>query len=71
MSAQTSEHLIRRAHYVTGREDERERIVKLLEAERDKFADLANFPPDVATMNYQDDAHLVNALIALITGETE
>jgi hypothetical protein len=29
-----SEHIIRREHYVTGREDERERVIALLEARR-------------------------------------
>jgi hypothetical protein len=34
MSEPKSEHIIRREHYVTGREDERERVIALLEARR-------------------------------------
>jgi hypothetical protein len=33
-----SEHIIRREHYVTGREDERERVIALLEARRYELA---------------------------------
>jgi hypothetical protein len=33
MTEEKSEHIIRREHYVAGREDERERIIKLLDTE--------------------------------------
>jgi hypothetical protein len=38
LDAPKSEHLVRREHYVTGRTDERERIIALLEARRYELA---------------------------------
>ena len=37
-----SEHIIRREHYVAGREDERERIIAILERDADEWYRLGN-----------------------------
>jgi len=65
LDAPKSEHVVRREHYVAGREDERERIIALLEHERyytngdDQF-ETAHSVPCVTCKN-----------IALIKGENE
>ena len=65
LDAPKSEHEVRREHYVAGREDERERIIALLEHERyytngdDQF-ETAHSVPCVTCKN-----------IALIKGENE
>jgi hypothetical protein len=60
-----SEHIIRREHYVTGREDERERVIALLEARR----------YDLASCLKDDDcavrADAVEVCISDIKGEIE
>lgn len=53
-----SEHIIRREHYVAGREDERERIIALLES----ISFLEDYPP----FNY---TIVMEEAIALIKGE--
>lgn len=55
-----SEHVVRREHYVTGRQDERERIIALLEEASEKWRDT----------DY--DAHYgAEACLALIKGENK
>jgi hypothetical protein len=60
-----SEHIIRREHYVTGREDERERVIALLEARR----------YDLASCLKDDDcavrADAIEVCISDIKGENE
>ena len=60
-----SEHIIRREHYVTGREDERERVIALLEARR----------YDLASCLKDDDcavrADAIDVCISDIKGEIE
>jgi hypothetical protein len=60
-----SEHIIRREHYVTGREDERERVIALLEARR----------YDLASCLKDDDcavrADAIEVCISDIKGEIE
>lgn len=65
MSEQKSEHLIRRDHYIAGRQDERERIIALLEARQ----------YDLASCLKDDDcavrADAVDVCISDIRGEDE
>jgi hypothetical protein len=60
-----SEHIICREHYVTGREDERERVIALLEARR----------YDLASCLKDDDcavrADAIDVCISDIKGENE
>jgi hypothetical protein len=60
-----SEHIIRREHYVAGREDERERVIALLEARR----------YDLASCLKDDDcavrADAIDVCISDIKGEIE
>jgi hypothetical protein len=65
LDAPKSEHLVRREHYVTGRQDERERIIALLEARR----------YDLASCLKDDDcavrADAIDVCISDIKGEIE
>ena len=61
-----SEHEIRREHYVTGRQDERERIIALLEGD---IAICKEFEDNDADCDAGCDA--VRHCIALIKGEIE
>ena len=65
LDAPKSEHLVRREHYVTGRQDERERIIALLEARR----------YDLASCLKDDDcavrADAIDVCISDIKGENE
>jgi hypothetical protein len=65
LDAPKSEHEVRREHYVTGRQDERERIIALLEARR----------YDLASCLKDDDcavrADAIDVCISDIKGEIE
>jgi hypothetical protein len=65
LDAPKSEHEVRREHYVTGRQDERERIIALLEARR----------YDLSSCLKDDDcairADAIDVCISDIKGENE
>jgi len=65
LDAPKSEHVVRREHYVAGRQDERERIIALLEAKFDvtmKIATLLGHEEPEPTISLE-------TAIALIKGE--
>jgi hypothetical protein len=65
MTEPKSEHIIRQEHYVAGREDERERIIQLLQVMRN----------DLASCIKDDDclvrADVIDVCISDIKGEIE
>jgi hypothetical protein len=69
MTAERSEHLIRRDHYVAGRQDERARIIELMKKR------LIDCEPDRGLCFELDggghDGVTVASLIELIDGENE
>lgn len=62
MTEPKSEHLVRREHYVTGRQDERERIIALIE---EQYPGYENYGWEHIT---PDDIRII---VALIKGESE
>ena len=71
MTESRSEHIIRREHYLTGREDERERIIALLETERNRIAEGITSPPTLEAHDAFIDAQMITGLIALIKEENK
>jgi hypothetical protein len=68
MTEPKSEHLVRREHYVTGRQDERERIVALLEGD---IAICKEFGHQDNDADCDAGCDAVRHCIALIKGEIE
>jgi hypothetical protein len=57
MTENRSEHLIRREHYVTGREDERERIIEMLQVQHELF--LADGGGDLFTAGFSQAIDMI------------
>lgn len=55
--------------YILGKLDERQRVIEILEAERNWVAEEITFPPNADTHNAFVYAQLISGLVALIKGD--